>query len=153
MNREINPPDEIIRRIIFIIYLAGWLSAITLSVMGIAQNRFWHVALGLLIGGFNIFLRRFGKRSLEFDRLVKSFPFGSKEDEIPAQLRAEIQNIFQEYQNVGANWTKRQELREKLTELVKQEPLILEAYGNQIYVVHPRLKEKHSRTAAKPDHV
>ena len=86
MGREINPPDEIIRRIIFIIYLAGWLSAVTLSVMGIAQNRLSLVALGLLIGVLNIFLRRFGKRSLEFDRLIRSFPFGSKEDEIPVQF-------------------------------------------------------------------
>jgi hypothetical protein len=151
MDRELNPPDEIIRRLIFVIYLAGWLTAVTLLVIGIDRHRFWYVSIGLSIGVLNMFLRRFGKKNLEFNRLAKSFPFGTKEDEVPLQLRAEMQNILQTYQDNNINWRKRQDLREKLTKLVDQEPRILEAYGNQIYAVHPRLKEKQCQTEKKSD--
>ena len=142
MHRELNPPDEIFRRVIFVMYLGGWLGSGTLLILGIVRSQLGYLAVGLLIAGANMYLRRYGKTHLEFDRLSKSFPLGTKEDEIPAQLRAELQNILHKYQDNNTNWVVRQELRDQLADLINREPLILEAYSSQIHAIHPRLKQK-----------
>jgi hypothetical protein len=138
MARELNPPEEIIRRLIFVIYISSWVGFIITGTVGLLQSRTGLLVTAILLLGASILLKSFGERHLEFRRLAKSFPDGSRKDEIPIEIRREVENLFRRFSET-TDWQERQEIRLQLSNLVKKESLLLEVYEENIDTVHSSL--------------
>ena len=135
MAREINPPDEILRRVIFVVYLLCWTGMVITATIGLLQHRLGLLSAAVLLLGASLFLKVYGERYFEFHRLAKSFPTGNRIDEIPQELRKEVESLFKRF-NSSADWQERQEIRLQLAALVKKEALLLEVYEDKISAVH-----------------
>ena len=93
MAREINTPDEILRRVIFVVYLLCWTGMVITATIGLLQHRLGLLSAAVLLLGVSLFLKIYGERYFEFHRLVKSFPAGKRIDEIPMELRKELEDL------------------------------------------------------------
>jgi hypothetical protein len=138
MAREINSPDEIFRRIVFIVYICGWTGMIITVTIGLLQHKAGLLAVAFLLLGASLVLKFYGEQHLDFQRLVKSFPTGSRIDEIPMELRRQVEGLFERF-NATTDWQVRQEIRLQLATLVKKEALLLEVYEDKIGAVHAGL--------------
>ncbi|MBE9520526.1 MAG: hypothetical protein IME97_05295 [Proteobacteria bacterium] len=138
MAREINPPDEILRRVIFVVYLLCWTGMVITATIGLLQHRLGLLIAAVLLLGASLFLKVYGERYFEFHRLAKSFPTGTGIDEIPQELRKEVESLFKRFSS-STDWQERQEIRLKLAALVEKEALLLEVYEDKISVVHASL--------------
>jgi len=138
MAREINPPDEILRRVIFVVYLLCWTGMVITATIGFLQHRSGLLSAAVLLLGVSLLLKVYGERYFEFHRLAKSFPTGNRIDEISPQLRKEVESLFKRF-NSSADWQERQEIRLQLAALVKKEALLLEVYEDKISAVHAGL--------------
>jgi len=138
MAREINSPDEIFRRLIFIIYIFCWTGMAVTCTIGLLQHKTGLLIAAIFLLGASLLLKSYGEQYLDFRRLVKSFPTGNRIDEIPMELRKEVEELFKRF-NVSADWQVRQEIRLQLATLVKKEALLLEVYEDKISAVHAGL--------------
>ena len=138
MAREINTPDEILRRLVFVVYLLCWTGMVITATIGLLQHRLGLLSAAVLLLGVSLFLKIYGERYFEFHRLVKSFPTGNRIDEISPQLRKEVESLCKRF-NSSADWQERQEIRLQLAALVKKEALLLEVYEDKISAVHAGL--------------
>lgn len=150
MKREINPPAEIVRRLLFVIYLFCWIFTILLGVRGLAQGRADYLAAAGISCLAGLVLKAFGYQSLEFGRLARSFPSGSPQDEIPAPLRKEVEELFREFSANERDWIKRQEMRRRLARLVELYPRLRDAYAGEIATVHASLPIRNGTSRRKP---
>ncbi len=137
MAREINTPDEILRRLVFVVYLLCWTGMVITATIGLLQNRLGLLSAAVLLLGVSLFLKICGERYFEFHRLVKSFPTGSRRDEIPMELRKELEDL-----NNTSDWQERQEIRLLLAALVEKEALLVEVYEDKISAIHAGLYRK-----------
>ena len=137
MHRELNQPDEIIRRLFFVAYLLGWIATILLAVIGLAQGRFSLQALSVVLLSCCLVFKQYGQHSLQFKRLARSFPFGEPADELPTDLRQRLEKLFAEFHATKKDWQKRQELRHELAALLKKNPEISKIYPQEIASIHP----------------
>ncbi|MBU4260255.1 MAG: hypothetical protein KKC76_00050 [Proteobacteria bacterium] len=136
-HRQLNEPAEIRRRLFFILYLACWIAAILLFVIGIARGHLFYIAYALVLGGGCLMFKKMGEHSLQFKRLARSFPYGDAHD-LPAPLRTQVENIFRAFHE-NQDWQQRLELRRKLTSLVKEKPELMEIYPKEISAINPKL--------------
>jgi hypothetical protein len=141
MAREINSPDEILRRVFFIVYIFSWTGMVVTGTIGFLQHKTGLLSVAILLLGVSFALKYYGERYLDFKRLVKSFPTGNRIDEIPLELRKELENLFKRF-NCTTDWQERQEIRMQLAALVKKEALLLEVYGDKISAIHAGLYRK-----------
>lgn len=140
MHRELNTSAEIVRRLIYIIYLGGMVTAISLGFVALLQAHKSNLVIAAGLGLLTLLLKRYGDRYLDFPRLAKSFPCGSPLDEIPDSLQVEFEKLCQEFWAKDVPWTQRQELRGHLAVLVEQEPRLLEVYGDEISAILPNFR-------------
>lgn len=146
MSRELNPPLEIFRRIVFILYLASYTGVFVLGVMGLAKSYPPYLAAAAILGLAVFLIKRFGDRCLDFKRLAGSFPYGNRHEDIPLEIRVEAEQLFTDFNATGSSWQKRQELRKRLAQLVAEQPQLFEAYGRKITAVDPTLTAEKQRT-------
>ncbi len=137
MHRELNQPVEIIRRLLFIAYLIGWVTTILLAAIGLVQGRFPLLALSAVLLSCCLIFKQHGERSLHFKRLARSFPFGDPEDELSTDLRQRLENLFAEFHATTNDWQKRQQLRHELAILLKENPEIAKIFPREIAAIHP----------------
>ncbi len=137
MHRELNRPDEIIRRLLFVVYLISWVTTILLAVIGLVNGRFSLLALSIMLFSGCLVFKQYGEHSLQFKRLARSFPFGEPADELPMDLRQRLENLFAEFHATQKDWQKRQELRHELAALLKKNPEISKIYPREIASIHP----------------
>ena len=142
MHREINPPDEILRRLIYLVYLTLLVSTAVLGVLAFVQSRTDYLTLCLILCFASMQLRQYGNRHFDFKRLFKSFPYGEQGDSISPTLREEIEGIIMEFETEDLNWVQRQELRQRLTELIEKDLRIFELFREEITSIHPALAAK-----------
>lgn len=142
MHREINPPDEILRRLIYLVYLALLVSTAVLGVLAFVQSRTDYLALCLILCFASMQFKQYGKRHLDFERLFKSFPYGERGNYISPALREEIERIIMEFETADLDWVQRQELRQRLTELIEEDVRIFELFSEEIASIHPALAAK-----------
>ncbi|MDH4321379.1 MAG: hypothetical protein OEV73_07750 [Desulfobulbaceae bacterium] len=62
MHREINPPDEIARRLFFVLYLALVVIFLIMFLIGLVQRRFDYLRFTMLAGTVAFVVYRFGGR-------------------------------------------------------------------------------------------
>lgn len=140
MHREFNSPTEIRRRLIFVLFLSCCICTLVMGVIGLVKGRLSLTLLALLSGGCSVLLKQYGEQALEFQRLARSFPFGIPEDELPEDLRLQLETLFEEFHSEKNDWQKRVEIRNRLAKMVKKNPDILNVYPAEIKAVHPKLK-------------
>ncbi len=141
-SREINPPDEILRRLLYIGYIAAWTTAAVLLLLGLVQGRMAFLGSALLLGLFCLLLKNFGERRLQFKRLARSFPFGDPADELPEEVRIEAEALFQILAHEGLDWQQRHDVRGKLTRLVEESPWLLDLYRAEFEAYAPTLRAR-----------
>ena len=137
MYREINPPEEIIKRLSFVFYIAMLICAFVLGLIGFAQGKAAYLLLSTVLFIISYPLRKIGKTHLEFARLSRSFPYGSPEDELSADLRQEVEQLISDFEKQGKDWVRRNEIRIHLACLVAKEPLLLKVYKKEILSILP----------------
>lgn len=139
MDRELNPPDEIFRRLLYILYLGLVTAALLLGVLALARTRYDYLFVAGLLGLAGFLLRRFGRRRLEFARLAASFPYDGQAGGLSGRQRREVERLLQESVRQGIGWVERQELRQRLTALLEEEPRLWQAYHREILDIFPAL--------------
>ena len=138
MPRELNPPKEILHRVLFVVCITGGLAAGIFLLMALAGRQIGQILLALLAVGGSALLYRFGQRHFDFDRLAASFPAeGTEESDIPGEVRKELETLLRDIDNPATNWMTRHELRKRLAVVIRQEPRLLDLYGREISSAYP----------------
>jgi hypothetical protein len=101
--REMNSLDEIFRRLVFIAYICGWTGMVVTGTIVLLQHKTGLLAVAILLLGTSLVLKFYGEQHLDFQRLAKSFPTGSRIDEIPMELRKEVDELFKRL-NATTDW-------------------------------------------------
>ena len=146
MYRELNTKDEMIKRLVYVVYLMCLFFAFLFGVRGLAAWRPREILAAVLLGGLSFFLKRFGIRHFEFQRLAQSFPLGSDADRLSKEERKKVELLLSEF-HAASDWVERQEIRSRLEVMVAHKPLILNVYGAEIQAVHPGFRHR----AAQPE--
>ena len=141
MARELNSTDEVCRRLVFVVYIFCWTGIVITGTIGLLQHRAGLVSAAVLLLAASLVLKYCGEKYLDFQRLAKSFPTGNRIDEIPMELRKEVEYLFKRF-NSTSDWQERQEIRLRLAVLVKKEALLLEVYEEKLSVIHAGLYRK-----------
>ncbi len=142
MHRETNPPEEMFRRLFYVIYLALLAGTALSGTIALAQSRPGYLVVALFLGFLSLRCKHYGKRYLDFDRLFRSFPYGEPADDISPAFRMEIEEIIRESHMQDIGWIVRQELRQRLAELVEKDARLFEIYREEIAAIHPTLAAK-----------
>ncbi len=138
MNRELNTREEMLKRLAYIVYVGCLFVGFVFVVRGLAGSRLTELLGGGALGALAFCLRRQGYRYLEFRRLARSFPMGSREDALSKENRKALEALLHRFHQTE-DWVERQEIRAHLERLVAREPLLLEAYRHELTTVHPAL--------------
>ena len=147
MERELNSPGEMLRRIAFIIYLGCWTA--TLVFGGLALLHFHPQRLILTMPAIAICLamKRGGERNLDFRRLARSFPFGDPADRLPHTLKKEVEELLKNLAADGIAWQDRHESRQRLRTLIEKDPRLLSIFHTEIAARCPTLLRTTPRDA------
>ena len=97
------------------------------------MNNSWQVGISL---------KYYGEKHLHFQRLSKSFPHGTPADELLPNLRNQVEKLLKELNTPNTNWIRRQELRNELMKLIKDEPKVLDVYKSEISSTLPSIIAK-----------
>lgn len=132
MNRQLNSPREMGRRLFFLAYIISGVAFIIELVVTVAQPDLFQLAIAA--GAFAALsaIRRAGYRWLDFKRLFESFPEGCALDRVPEPVREEVERLVAEFHAHGSDWVRRTEIRHRLVELETLQPEIIEAYSEDL---------------------
>ena len=136
MHRELNTKEEMLKRIVYSIYVVSLFFCSVFGLRGLLAWRPGEILAAILLGGVAFTLKRFGMRHLEFKRLAQSFPLGSDADRLSKEERKKVECLLSEF-HTASDWVDRQDIRARLEELVEQKPFIWDVYGHEIRAVHP----------------
>jgi hypothetical protein len=138
MRHELNTPEEMLKRLVYVVYVGVLFFGFLYGIMGIFAMQLDAVitAAGLVLSAY--LLRRFGVRHCDFPRLKESFPMGAPQDRISRATRNRLESLIEAFHK-EQTWVRRQEIRDTLTRLVREEPLLLETFKKEIVAVHPAL--------------
>ncbi|MFC1512858.1 hypothetical protein ACFL5J_00230 [Thermodesulfobacteriota bacterium] len=140
MHREINPPEEIFRRLLFVLYLAVIVVFLVGVLLSLVQQRFDYLLFILPAGAAAVLLRVHGKKRFHFDRLAASFPHGIAEQDVPgSELCDEVAKLLAAASRIEKDWPQRQQLRNRLLTLLDQHPGLWQKFGKEITAVFPVL--------------
>jgi len=137
MHREMNSPAEMVRRLLFVLCMISVVSSVIFLLVALAGQQTGKIALAFLSAGASLLFYFAGRRYFDFTRLASSFPYGEREEEIPAELRSAAEEILHEIADPATDWMTRHELRKKLAAIIQQEPRLLDLYGREIGDAHP----------------
>ena len=138
MHREINPPKEIARRLLFVLCLLSSLSSVVYLLIALAGQQGGKIVLGLMAIGASALFYLSGRRYLDFDRLASSFPAAAdQQGDIPDAVRTAAEEILHNIADPDTDWMTRHELRKKLAAIIQQEPRLLDLYGREISRAYP----------------
>ncbi len=141
MYREINPPDEIVKRLLFVLYLALVVVSLVMFLIGLVQRRFDYLRLSMLAGAAAFVMSRFGGRRLDFDRLAASFPHGEEMQRPDGELRLVVESLLAEATDAAGNWQMRQGVRKRLLAMLEKHPELWQEFSSEIDAVFPALGE------------
>lgn len=141
MQREINPPEEIIKRLLFVLYLFVSIVFVIAGLLAAVQQRVDYLRIALLAGGIAISLHVTGKRYLDFERLSGSFPYGAEILDHDLELYQEVKKILADAASVDGDWQQRQKLRTRLVSLLEANPQLWQEFEREIYEVFPALQD------------
>ena len=137
MNREINPPKEIAKRLLFVLCLISCFGSAAYLLIALAGQQPGEILFGLLALGISGLFYFSGRHFLDFSRLASSFPAGEEGDDISDDLRTSTEKILDEIADPETDWMTRHDLRRKLALLLSEEPRLKDLYRQQIIEAHP----------------
>ncbi|MBN2527048.1 MAG: hypothetical protein JXR76_11695 [Deltaproteobacteria bacterium] len=138
MKREFNTPDEMLKRLIYVVYLACLFFGFGFAIMGILGGQLFAALLSVVFLPAAVALKIYGGRHLEFKRLAESFPLGSLGDSISKETRSRFETLVTAF-HTADDWTERQAIRLEMTEMVQVQPLLRHVFDREIAEIHPRL--------------
>jgi hypothetical protein len=139
MERELNSPGEMIRRIVFIIYLGCW--TVTLVFGALAILHFHPQKIMFAIGAIAVCLaiKHAGEQHLDFRRLARSFPTSDPADVLADSLRQEVEELLHKLAADDIVWQDRHEIRQRLKILIEKDPRILSIFRTEFSAVCPAM--------------
>jgi hypothetical protein len=147
MERELNSPGEMLRRIAFIIYIGCWTATLVHGALALLQFHTQAVLLTLPAVAFCLAMKRGGERYLDFHRLARSFPLGDPADRLPHSLRKEAEELLQRLAADKIAWQDRHESRQRLRTLIEKDPRLLSIFRTEIAARCPTLLRGTTRDA------
>ena len=138
MNNELNSWKEMQKRLAYIAYVGCCCGGFVFGIRGIMADRGGEALMALMLVIIALFLKRVGDKRLEFARLARSFPMGCEEDLLSPRDRKEMQRLLRAF-HASSDWVVRTEIRQQLEALVRDEPLLLDAYRSDLRAVHPMI--------------
>ncbi len=139
MYREINSADEILRRLLYIVYLGAVAAMFVLGVMGLVQQRLDCLAGMAAFALLGVVLKVYGRKRLEFERLARSFPYGAVEEDPDEGLRRQVAELLADFGRAKGDWRHRQQLRLQLLTLLEEDPRLWQAFRREIDEAFPAL--------------
>jgi len=139
MERELNSPREMLRRIAFIIYLGCWTATLVFGGLALLQFHPQRLLLFMPALAFCLVMKRGGERYLDFRRLAKSFPLGDPADRLPHTLKKEVEELLRKLAANGIAWQDRHECRQRLRKLIEKDPRLLSIFRTEIAARCPTL--------------
>jgi hypothetical protein len=138
---QLNTWREIGCRLSYLLRLLGHAAAVLLVASGVAMRDWTLLTAALVTSGVVMLLRRVGQDQLDFFRLRESFPFGCLADLVSPQRRTELVNLIGEFDHPDTDWTRRQEIRNRILALTEQDPRAIRAYYFDLHHILPGLKK------------
>jgi len=138
VKREFNSPEEMFKRLIYVLYVGCVFFGFLSGVMGILGGRADALMVTGILVPLAVILKSEGVKRLEFRRLAESFPMGGAEDALDTGVRQRFQHLIRAF-TASDNWMTRQEIRQEMSYLVRTHPLLLSVFEQEIEKVHPTL--------------
>ncbi len=138
MKREFNSPEEMFKRLMYVLYVGCVFFGFLSGVMGILGGRPDALMVTGILVPLAVILKSVGVKRLEFRRLAESFPMGGAEDALDTGVRQRFQHLIGAF-TASDNWITRQEIRREMGHLARKHPLLLSVYEQEIEKVHPTL--------------
>jgi hypothetical protein len=138
VKREFNSPDEMFKRLIYVLYVGCVFFGFLSGVMGILGGRVDALMVTGILVPLAVILKSEGVKRLEFRRLAESFPMGCAEDALDNRVRQRFQLLIGAF-TATDNWMTRQEIRREMGHLTRKHPLLLSVFEQEIEKVHPTL--------------
>ena len=139
MNPVYNSHEEMGKRFLYLVMYLMVISSIFTGVIAILGTSLTSLLLTLLLGGASHWLKLYGEKHLDFQRLSESFLSETLEDKIPDATRKEIEGLLIEFDTANKDWPKRILVRRRLQEITQSNSLILSAYKKDILRVCPMI--------------
>ncbi len=134
---QLNDWREMGCRLTYLLRLLGHMTAILLVTCGVTQRDptlLWAASLAFVAV---ILLRRLGQRQFDFPRMRESFPFGCPADQVSPRRRAEVTGLIREFDSPDTDWTRRQEIRNRILSLSEEDPRAIRAYYDDLNHILP----------------
>jgi hypothetical protein len=135
MASECNSSMEMLKRVVFLAYIALYVIYLLGCVVALARPGLGPVMVAGGSFALALALRRAGYRWLDFDRLCQSFPSGCARDRVPAAVCREVEALVAEFHDPQTDWVRRTGIRHRLIELEQAQPEIIEAYQGELQAV------------------
>ena len=132
MYRQLNSPAEMLRRIVFLVYVLVLMTCLFSCVIALARRGMQETIVACSSMLMLVIIRYAGYRWLDFKRLAASFPGGCALDCIPAEIRSEVESLVYEFHASGTGWVRRGAIRRRLVQLEEEEPEIITAYEEEL---------------------
>ncbi|MCH8194077.1 MAG: hypothetical protein IIA65_08670 [Planctomycetes bacterium] len=136
---QLNDWREIGCRLTYLLRLLGHVAAILLVTCGVTQwDRTLLLAASLACVAV-LLLRRVGQCHFDFARMRESFPFGCPTDQVSPRRRTEVTGLIREFGSPDTDWTRRQEIRNRIISLTEEDPRAVRAYYDDLNHILPGL--------------
>ncbi|MBU1565487.1 MAG: hypothetical protein KJ630_07650 [Proteobacteria bacterium] len=145
MNREINQFDEIVKRSLFVIYLALMTSSVVMASISLLKSQTHYLIIAIFIGLCGTAINIVGRRHYDFERFFKAFSLGLIDDETMPDLHIQIESIISQSKEPDINWMERDTLRKQLESLLENRAQLFQSYKKEIQTLHPVLAGKLQR--------
>ena len=138
LQNELNNKEEMLKRLSYVFYVIVLFFSFCFALMAIATWQGSTALTATLLGICAYTLRKVGARYLDFPRLAISFPMGVPEDVLSKESRVRFEGLIDSFYS-QVDWTVRQDIRQRIAEMVYNEPLLVGAFHQEIKAVHPTL--------------
>jgi hypothetical protein len=138
MNRELNTKEEMLKRLAYVVYVGCLFFGFLFIIRGLVSERAEEVFASVLLGAVAFVLRQTGIRRWEFRRLAESFPLGKMEHPLSIAKQRQVEQLIEDFHK-ARGWSERQAIRQSLEGLVREEPVVADAYHRELSAVHPTL--------------
>ena len=135
MNSECNNLREMLNRLLFLLYIAAYVTYLIMCVVALARPDVKGIATAVGNLLLLVALRWSGYRWFDFPRLCESFPSGCSLDLVPDAIRREVEQLIGEFQDSCSDWVRRADIRHRLVELEEENPEIIEAFEDELKIV------------------
>jgi len=147
MERELNPPGEMLRRIVFILYLGCWTVTLVFGALAILHFHPQKIMLAIAAAAVCLAMKHAGEQHLDFRRLARSFPNSDPADVLADSLRNEVEELLHKLTADDIVWQDRHEIRQRLKILTEKDSRILSIFRTEFSVVCPAMLHREPKDA------